>query len=151
MHNQLFEAALGITRPWIVQAVDFDVARKTLTIRVDFASGIRFPAPGAQGVHPVHDTQTKRLRHLDFFQHDSFLEVRTPRVKLPDGRVVLVQPDWVGKLSGFTLLFEVLVLAMAQHMTFAAVAELARLSWHRVHAICSRYVDIPSLRPTCRR
>jgi transposase len=90
----------------------------------------------------VHDTQTKRLRHLDFFQHDCFLEVRTPRVKLPDGRVVLVQADWVGKLAGFTLLFEALVLAMAQHMTFAAVAQLTRLSWHRVHAICSRYVDM---------
>jgi len=69
MHNQLFEAALGITKPWSVKAVDFDAARKVLTIKVDFAVGTRFPAPGAQGVHPVHDTQTKRLRHLDFFQH----------------------------------------------------------------------------------
>jgi len=142
MHNQLFEAALGITKPWSVKAVDFDAARKVLTIKVDFAVGTRFPAPGAQGVHPVHDTQTKRLRHLDFFQHECFLEVRTPRVKLPDGRVVLVQPDWVGKLAGFTLLFEALILAMAQQMTFAAVAELTKLSWHRVHAICSRYVDM---------
>ena len=142
MHNQLFEAALGIAKPWSVQAVDFDAGRKVLTIRVNFAAGTRFPAPGAEGVHPVHDTQTKRLRHLNFFQHECFLEVRTPRVKLPDGRVVLIQPDWVGKLSGFTLLFEALVLAMAQHMTFAAVAELTQLSWHRVHAICSRYVDM---------
>jgi len=142
MHNQLFEAALGIAKPWSVKAVEFDADRKLLTIKVDFAVGTRFPAPGAEGVHPVHDTQTKRLRHLDFFQHECFLEVRTPRVKLPDGRVVLVQPDWVGKLAGFTLLFEALILAMAQHMTFAAVAELAKLSWHRVHAICSRYVDM---------
>jgi transposase len=142
MHNQLFEAALGIAKPWTVQDVDFDVTRKVLTIRVDFAPGTKFPAPGAEGVHPVHDTQTKRLRHLNFFQHECFLEARTPRVKLSDGRVVLIQPDWVGKLSGFTLLFEALVLAMAQHMTFAAVAQLTRLSWHRVHAICSRYVDM---------
>jgi len=142
MHNQLFEAALGIAKPWSVKAVEFDADRKLLTIKVDFAVGTRFPAPGAEGVHPVHDTQTKRLRHLDFFQHECFLEIRTPRVKLPDGRVVLVQPDWVGKLAGFTLLFEALILAMAQHMTFAAVAELAKLSWHRVHAICSRYVDM---------
>jgi transposase len=142
MHNQLFESALGIAKPWSVEAVDFDAGRKVLTIKVDFAPGTRFPAPGVEGLHPVHDTQTKRLRHLDFFQHDCFLEVRTPRVKLPDGRVVLVQADWVGKLAGFTLLFEALVLAMAQHMTFAAVAQLTRLSWHRVHAICSRYVDM---------
>ena len=142
MQNQLFEAALGVASPWSVQGVDFDAARKMLTIKIDFAAGTRFPSPGAKGEHPVHDTQTKRLRHLNFFQHECFLEVRTPRVKLPDGRVVLVEPDWVGKLSGFTLLFEALVLAMAQHMTFAAVAELTQLSWHRVHAICSRYVDM---------
>ena len=142
MQNQLFETALGIARPWFVQSVDFDAIQKVLTIKVDFVAGTRFPAPGIPGQHPVHDTQTKRLRHLNFFQHECFLEVRTPRVKLPDGRVVLVQPDWVGKLSGFTLLFEVLVLAMAQQMPFAAVAELTGLSWHRVHAICSRYVEM---------
>jgi transposase len=50
--------------------------------------------------------------------------------------------DWFGKLSGFTLLFEALVLAMAPHMTFAAVPTLVNESWHRVHAICSRYVDL---------
>jgi transposase len=142
LQNQLFETALGIAKPWYVRAVDFNAAAKTLTIRVDFVAGTRFPTAGAEGVHPVHDTQTKRLRHLNFFQHECFLEIRTPRVKLPDGRVVQVEPEWFGKLAGFTLLFEALVLAMAQHMTFAAVARLVNESWHRVHAICSRYVDL---------
>ena len=142
MQNQLFESALGIGEPWFVRDVDFDPTRKTLTIRIDFAARTRFPAAGVAGVHPVHDTQTKRLRHLNFFQHECFLEVRIPRVKLPDGRVVQAAPDWVGKLAGFTLLFEALVLAMAQQMTFAAVAKLVNESWHRVHAICSRYVDL---------
>jgi transposase len=142
MQNQLFEAALGIGQPWFVRDVDFDPTRKTLTIRIDFAAGTRFPAAGVAGVHAVHDTQTKRLRHLNFFQHECFLEVRIPRVKLPDGRVVQAAPDWIGKLAGFTLLFEALVLAMAQQMTFAAVAKLVNESWHRVHAICSRYVDL---------
>jgi transposase len=63
-------------------------------------------------------------------------------VKLPDGKVVLVEPGWFGKLAGFTLLFEALVLAMAQQMTFSAVAKLVDESWHRVHAICSRYVEL---------
>jgi transposase len=142
VQNKLFETALGLARPWYVAGVDFDAARKVLTITVDFVAGTRFPAVGLAGLHPVHDTRMKRLRHLNFFQHECFLEVRTPRVTLPDGRVVQVEPDWVGKLAGFTLLFEALVLAMAQHMTFAAVAKLVGLSWHRVHAICSRYVDL---------
>jgi transposase len=142
MQNQLFEAALGIAKPWYVAGVAFDAAQKTLTISVDFVVGTRFPAPGVAGAHPVHDTRLKHLRHLNFFQHECFLAVRTPRVTLPDGRVVLIEPDWAGKLAGFTQLFEALVLIMAQHMTFAAVAELVGLSWHRVHAICSRYVDL---------
>jgi transposase len=142
MQNQLFEAALGITKPWYVRGVDFDAARKVLTIGIDFVAGNRLAVPGVEGLHRIHDTQTKRLRHLNFFQHECYLEVRTLRVKLPDGRVVQIEPDWFGKLSGFTLLFEALVLAMAQHMTFAAVPRLVNESRHRVHAICSRYVDL---------
>jgi transposase len=142
VQDKLFEMALGIASPWYVRGVDFDTARKVLTINVDFVAGTRFPVAGVAGLHPVHDTQIKRLRHLNFFQHECFLEVRTPRVKLPDARVVQIVPDWFGKLAGFTLLFEALVLAMAQQMTFAAVAKLVGESWHRVHAICSRYVDL---------
>jgi transposase len=142
MTNQLFAAALGITAPWFVQTVDFDSGQRQLTIHVDFVPGSRFAHPKAAGDHKVHDTQIKRLRHLNFFQHECHLEVRVPRVKLPDGKVALVEPDWVGKLSGFTLLFEALVLMLAQQMPFAAVARTVGESWHRVHAICRRYVDL---------
>src|SRR5260370_1428885 len=142
MTNQLFESALGITAPWYVPSVDFDAAQRQLNIPVDFVAGSRFGYAGVAGEHPVHDTQIKRLRHLNFFQHECFLEVRVPRVRLPDGSVRLVEPGWVGQLSGFTLLFEALVLMLAQQMPFAAVARAVNLSWHRVHAICSRYVEL---------
>src|SRR5215472_376848 len=142
MTNQLFAAALGISAPWFVQAVDFDAGQRRLTIHVDFVPGSRFAHPKAADEHKVHDTQIKRLRHLNFFQHECYLEVRVPRVKLPDGKVALVEPDWVGKLSGFTLLFEALVLMLAQQMPFAAVARTVGESWHRVHAICRHYVDL---------
>ncbi|OUL74126.1 ISL3 family transposase [Paraburkholderia hospita] len=137
--TQLFEAALGIKAPWYVQGVDFGTE---LTIAVDFVVGSRFAYPGVPGEHPVHDTVIKRLRHLNFFQFDCYLEVRVPRVRLPDGSVRLVEPDWMGKLDGFTLLFEALVLTLCREMTFAAVARLVNLSWHRVKAICDRYVDL---------
>lgn len=142
MTNQLFSAALGIQSPWSVKEVNFDEAKKQLTIQVDFSAGTRFPFPGEPGMHPVYDSQIKRLRHLNFFQHECFLEVRVPRIKLPDGKVRLVEPEWVGKLDGFTLLFEALVLALCRQMPFAAVARLVGLSWHRVHAICARYVEL---------
>lgn len=142
MSAKLFEAALGIAEPWYVQGVDFDAARKTLTIGVDFIAGSRFAVPGVDGVHAAHDTITKRYRHLNFFQHECFLEVRMPRVRLPDGGIRLVEPDWAGKLAGFTLLFEALIITLCREMPFAAVARLVNLSWHRVAAICGRYVDL---------
>ena len=140
MPHPLFAAALGLSEPWYVKALDFDEADKCLTIQVDFRRGSRF-AHG-DGVHPVHDTKVKRYRHLNFFQHECVLEARVPRVRLPDGGVALVKPPWAGRLSGFSLLFEALVMSLCREMPFAAVARLTGVSWHRVVAICTRYVDL---------
>lgn len=142
MSEKLFETALGIGAPWFVAEADFNAQARTLTIRVDFTAGTRFAVSGLAGEHPVHDTVSKRYRHLNFFEHECFLEVRVPRVKLPDGAVRQVEPPWAGKLSGFTLLFEALVLMLCQQMTFAAAARLVGESRHRVATICERYVDL---------
>ena len=142
MTAKLFEAALGIVSPWYINGVEFDVAKKSLAIAVDFIAGSRFAVPGECGEYPAHDTVTKRYRHLNFFQHECHLEVRVPRVRLPDGGIRQVEPDWAGRLAGFTLLFEALIMAMCREMTFAAVSRLVGLSWHQVVAICKRYVEL---------
>jgi transposase len=142
MHDRLFEVALGLTPPWSVTAVSFDESSRVLTIGVDFAAGSRFAVEGLDGEHPVHDTVPKRYRHLNFFQHECVLEVRTPRVKLPDGSVRLVKPAFAGKLGGFTLLFEALALLLATQMPFAAAARLIGISEYRVQQICERYVEL---------
>jgi transposase len=142
MHDRLFEAALGIAPPWFVAGVQFDEASKVLTVGIDFTVGSRFGCEGVAGEHPVHDTVTKSYRHLNFFQHECLLQVRTPRVRLPDGSVHLVKPPFAGKLSGFTLLFEALVLMLARQMPFAAVGRIVGISSHRVLAICRRYVSL---------
>lgn len=142
MTAKLFEAALGIADPWGVASVEFDEKAKTLTVLIDFKPGTRFAAPGHEGLHPVHDTVPKTYRHLNFFQHECILRVRTPRVKLPDGAVRLVEPDFAGRLSGFTLLFEALILMLAQQMPFAAVARIVGESAHRVMAVCECYVEL---------
>jgi transposase len=142
MTAKVFEAALGIAEPWSVGSVNFDEAAKVLTVVIDFKPGSRFTVSGHDGQHPVHDTVTKTYRHMNFFQHECLLQVRTPRVKLPNGSVRLVEPDFAGRLSGFTLLFETFILMLAQQMPFAAVARLVGESAHRVMAVCERYVHI---------
>jgi transposase len=142
MTEKLFETALGVSPPWYVAGVEFDGAARTLRIQIDFTPGSQFAVAGVEGMHPVHDTVSKRYRHLNFFQYECHLEVRVPRVKLPDGAVRQVEPPWAGKLSGFSLLFEALVLVLCQQMPFRAVARLVNLSAHRAQAICRVYVDL---------
>jgi hypothetical protein len=138
MHNQLFESALRIGTPWSVKSVksvEFDLPAKRLVVLIDFAPGTRFALPGHEGLHPVYGTITKEYRHLNFFQHQCHLRVRTPRVCLPDGLVRLVEPEFTGRLSGFTALYEALLLMLAQQMPFSAVARLTGESPHRVLAV----------------
>lgn len=139
--EKIFEAALSISSPWYIAGMNFEEQQRKLHIRVDFEVGSRFAVPGQSGEHPVHDTVTKTYRHLNFFQHECELEVRVPRVKLPDGKVTLVSPPWAGKLSGFTLLFEAFVLLLCREMSFSGVARITGVSVHRVMALCERYVS----------
>ena len=84
----------------------------------------------------------KRYRHLTFFQHECFLEVRVPRVRLSDGRVAQVEPAFAGTLLGFTVLFEAPIPALCREMPFRAVSRLAGVSLHRVMSLCEQYVDL---------
>ena len=142
MSAKLFESALGIADPWFIESVKFDEAAKTLTILIDFKAGSRFEVSGFGGVHGAHDTVTKTYRLLNFFQHECHLQVRTPRVKLPNGSVRLVEPDFAGRLNGFTLLFEAFILMLSGQMPFAAVSRIVGESPHRVLAVCEKYVDM---------
>ena len=139
MSAKLFESALGITDPWFIKSLKFDEATKTLTILIDFNAGSRFDVSGFDG---AHDTVTKTYRHLNFFQHEWHLQVRTPRVKLPNGSVRLVEPDFAGRLNGSTLLFEAFILMLSGQMPFAAVSRIVGESPHRVLAVCEKYVDM---------
>jgi transposase len=139
--EKIFESALGISAPWYIAGLKFEPEKRLLNVCIDFEVGTRFAVPEEAGEHPVHDTVSKHYRHLNFFQYVCELEVRVPRVKLPDGSVRQVQAPWAGKLAGFTLLFEAFVLALCREMTFRGVSRVTGLSVHRVMAICERYVD----------
>jgi len=139
---RLFQAALGLTEPWQVASVEFDQAAKRLDLRIDFAKGARFACPecGREGC-AVHDTEEKTWRHLDFFQHRAYLTARVPRVICPEHKTHLVQVPWARERSGFTLLFEALVMAMVAEMPVATLAGLVGETDMRIWRIVHHYVD----------
>ncbi len=139
MQEGIFTAALGVENPWFVESVAFDAAHKRLDIRLDFKRGSRFEVDGI--ACPVHDTVEKSWRHLNFFQHECHLHARVPRVTTPSGRVLMVMPPWAGKLSGFTLLFEALLMELCKHMPVHQVAKLTGVRDGRLWRMLDLYVN----------
>jgi transposase len=142
---ELFTTALGLGEPWRVSRAEFVEESGRLDLQVTYQRGVRFSCPEpecGQDRCPVHDTVEKTWRHLDFFQHKAFLHARVPRVRCPEHGVRLVAVPWARPGSGFTVLFEALVLTFAKAMPMSKVAQSVReydtLVWriveHYVHA-----------------
>jgi transposase len=143
MHDvDLFQQALGLKEPWEVAEVGFDAEQRRLDLRIDFPKGAVFACPecGRVGLK-AHDTDEKTWRHLDFFQHQAYLTARVPRVECPEHGVRQVALPWARPRSGFTLLFEALVMALVKEMPVAAVAALIGKTDMRVWRIVHHYVD----------
>jgi transposase len=138
--NQLFTLALGLVPPWMVEEVQFTAEEKRLDLHVNFPRGSRFPCPVCGQDCPVYDTQEKVWRHLDFFQHAAYLHARVPRVQCPEHGVHLVPVPWAREGSGFTLLFEALVMAMVREMPVLTVARMVGETDQRLWRVIDHYV-----------
>lgn len=140
--HELFDLALGLEAPWAVTEVRFDVEARRLDLTVDFAEGSRFPCPVCGRVAcPVHDTRVRTWRHLDFFQHQTFLTARIPRGTCPTCGVHQVVAPWAREGTGFTTSFETLLLDLARQMPVSGVAAEARIHPDSVWRVLRHYVD----------
>ncbi|WP_318557216.1 ISL3 family transposase [Geobacter anodireducens] len=140
----LFGLALGITPPWEVTSVAFDKGSNRLDIHIDFQRGGKFPCPVCGTLSPAHDTVEKQWRHLNFFQYEAYLHARVPRVKCPNSGcgVKLVQVPWARAGSGFTLLFEALVMTMVRDMPVNVIASLFAVTDKRLWRVLDSYVAL---------
>lgn len=138
----LFQAALGLSEPWRVTSVEFDRESGRLDLRIDFPRGATFCCPECEraGLR-AYDTVEKMWRHLDFFQHQAHVTARVPRVECPEHKVRQVAVPWARERSGFTLLFEALVMAMVCEMPVKTLAGLVGEQDKRIWRVVHHYVD----------
>jgi len=145
MYKDLFERALHIDSPWFISELNFHEKEKELVIFVDFKKGSKFDyfhvEDNISGKFPVHDTVQKSWQHLNFFEHSCHITARVPRVKTDDGKVRLIKTPWEGMNSGFTLLFEALLLQLSSNMPVNKVSKLTGISNFRIWELLKRYVN----------
>jgi transposase len=78
---ETFQAALGLKEPWFVAGSRFDAAAKRLDIDIAFDKRARFTCPSCGAADcPVYDARPLTWRHLNFWQHQTYLNARVPRV-----------------------------------------------------------------------
>jgi transposase len=140
--TSLLQLGLGLAPPWTVSRADFDPEAHRLDIQIDFAPGSRFACPTCGAADcPTYDTARKTWRHLNFFQHQAYLSARVPRVRCETCGIKTVNVPWSRPDSGFTLLFEALVMTMVSAMPVAAVARIVGEHDTRLWRVIHHYVD----------
>jgi len=141
--QQLFRAALGLDKPWVISRVEFSDDQSQLDLWLDFPAGSKFACPqcGRSGVG-AYDTVERTWRHLNFFQHKTFLHARQPRITCPDHGVRTVEVPWARPRVGFTLLMEAFILVLVQGgMTPAQAARLIGEHDTRLWRVIQHYVE----------
>lgn len=139
--TQLFASALGLETPWKIDDVQFDAGKHRLDIRIDFERGSKWKCPqcGQDGC-PVHDTQERTWRHLNFFEHKAYITARVPRISCRACGVKQVKVPWSRPGSGFTLLFEMTTLLYAKHMAIQPLASNLGIHPDSLWRITTHYV-----------
>ena len=97
--NGLFLAGRGLSAPWkVVRSGLEDSAEgaKFLYVDIEVEPGSPMPCPccgcpersrmGGK-LCPLYDHEEKRWRHLNFWQHATYLSARVPRVQCPQHQV----------------------------------------------------------------
>ena len=143
--KDLFQTALGITAPWYIESLKFNVEQSRLDIFINFQRGATFRDNEEDDLsgkeYKAYDTTKKEWRHMNFFQHECYLHARVPRIKRDDGRVRLIPPPWSGKLNGFTLLFEAFLIQMCRSVPVHHVSKMTNVSDYRLWTLLELYVN----------
>jgi transposase len=142
--NELFALGLGLTSPWKVVRSGLEDAggqTKILSVDIDFPNGEKFPCPECGKPSAVYDSEIKQWRHMNFWQHATYLSARVPRVQCPEHQVRQVPVPWARAGSGFTLMFEALIMALVKEMAVSAVGALVGEHDTRIWRVVRHYVN----------
>ncbi len=139
--KDLYAQILGIKSPWQVSGVELILSKGELTVHVEQEAGAKQCCSTCGQISPGYDSRKRRWRHLDTCQYKTILVADVPRVKCKEHGVVTVSVPWAEPGSGFTALFEALVIDWLKEASILAVSRLMGLSWNAIDGIMQRAVE----------
>ncbi len=108
--KELYQQIMGIQNPWIVSNVELSLEAGEVKVYVEQEIGTQQRCPHCARSCPGYDHRQRSWRHLDTCQFKTLLVADIPRVNCPEHGVVTVPVPWAEPGSGFTALYEALVL-----------------------------------------
>ncbi len=138
--TELYAQILGLRTPWKVIQVELDRSAGSVLVNVAAADDAVFACPTCGRTAAGYDRRQRRWRHLDTCQYTTILQAQVPRVQCLEHGVVTVAVPWAEPGSGFTQLFEALVIDWLKEASLQAVARQLRVSWSSIDRIMGRAV-----------
>ena len=138
--KELYRQILNIQEPWFVEEVDLDREAHKVTVRVGLTEKAIGVCPDCNEACSGYDHRVRRWRHLDTCQYETIIEAQILRINCKRHGVISIPVPWAEPGSGFTALFEALVIDWLKEATISAVAKQMGLSWSAVDGIMKRAV-----------
>ena len=134
-----FEQLLGLSAPYRIIKIDQDRADEAGVHIYIEVSQTYSPTNACSIVGTRHDIEIRKWRHLDLFQYPCYIHCEVPKFKYgkgPGSYVETLVVPWSRPNSGFTLLFEQLIMSFVKlHGCVGRVAKQVKEYPQRIQAI----------------
>jgi transposase len=132
---------LDFGKGWDIKDVKINRLSKEIEIYLDYHDRTCFYSD-KEPKCPVYDySKTRRIRHLDMFDYMTFLNFKTPRAKLSNGKIRIIPLKFADERVSFTYSFErktILTLELSKNKS--KTATYLNTSFEVIHNIMQRGV-----------
>lgn len=144
--KDLYAQILGVQLPWQVKDVELKLTEGKVEVFVAADAKATLNCPHCSTPSPRYDKRKRRWRHLDTCQYQTVLVADVPRVKCAEHGVTQIKVPWAEEGSGFTALFEALVIDWLKETSISAASRQMHLGWDAIAGIMARAVKRGLLR-----
>lgn len=138
--KDLYAQILNIKDPWIVKDVILDRKEKTVVVQLELTDKAVGICPCCNKTSPGYDHRVQRWRHLDTCQYRTIIEAKVLRINCEKDGVLTIRTPWAEEDSGYTALFEALIIDWLKEASIQAIANQFNMSWNAIAGIMQRAV-----------